>query len=162
MALVNSIKQDNAYIAALIHDVGFLAMEKHAPHDLNQSILVARTRKISIQDAMTQVCQFTHNDVNEKLVSLWKLAPYIQDVIINQNTPETAKVDPEMCGVVATAIAVAYEMGYPPIKGIEPMFTSEKFMPLINITNEQMSEVVQRARVEIEESRAHMQVSKAT
>ncbi len=160
MALINRSKQDNAYMAALIHDVGFLAMEKHAPHELNQAILIAQTRKISIVDAMQQVCQFTHKDVNVKLASLWKLAPYIQDAIANQETPEASTVDPEMCAVIAAAIAVAYEMGYPPIKGVESAFTSEKFMPLINITNDQMSEVVERARVEIEESKAHLGTSK--
>ena len=148
MAIVNRSKQDNAYMAGLIHDVGFLAMEKHAPQDLNQSILVARARKISILDAQMQTCQFTHQEVSTELTKLWKLAPYIQDTIAFQDNPGNATIDQEMCYVLAAAIAVAYEMGYPPIKGIQANYSSEQYMSLINITNAQMSEVVERAKIE--------------
>jgi HD-like signal output (HDOD) protein len=148
MAIVNRSKQDNAYMAGLIHDVGFLAMEKHAPEYLNQSILVARARKISILDAQRQTCQFTHQEVSTELAKLWKLTPYIQDAIAFQDCPESSVIDSEMCFVLAAAVAVAYEMGYPPIKGIQANYTSAQYMPLINVSNDQMSEVVERAKVE--------------
>src|SRR5205823_6598361 len=124
---------------------GFLAMEKHSPQELNQAILIARARKVSIGEALQQVCQYTHQDVSVELTRLWKLAPYIEDVITYQDNPQASTSDPEMCTVIAVAIAVAYEMGYPPVKGLQSNFSSAQYMSLINITNEQMSEVVERA-----------------
>ncbi len=153
MAKVNSSKQDNAYMAGLIHDVGFLAMERYASIDFNQAILIARNRKIGIVEAAEQVCGFSHQQVSEELSRRWKLAPYIQDVIEFQNSPQDAKVDPETCKVVALAITIAYEMGYPPIRGIEATHASDEFLPLIDFTNEQMAAVVERAKIEMGDSK---------
>ena len=149
MVEANRSKQDNAYMAGLIHNVGFLAMERHAPQELNKAILIARTRKINILDAELEACQFTHNQVSLELVKRWKLAPYIQDVIACQENPESATVDPEISRVLAVASTVAYEMGYPPIRGINAAHTSQEYLPLIDLSNEQMMDVIERAKLEL-------------
>ena len=150
MAYVNSSKQDNAFMAGLIHDVGFLAMERYAPLDFNQAILTAKSQKIGIIESAEQVCGFSHQMVNEELALRWKLAPYLIDAIVCQNCPEESKVDPEICNVVALAITIAYEMGYPPIPGIEAMRASTDFLPLVEITHEQLERIIGHAKVELE------------
>lgn len=147
MVQVNRTKQDNAYMAGLIHNVGLLAMERYAPHELNQAILISRARKINILDAEMESCKFTHNQVSLELVTRWKLAPYIQDVIACQENPSTGTVDPEVSCVLAVAETVAYEMGYPPIRGINASHTSDEYLPLIDLSNEKMMDVVERAKL---------------
>jgi HD-like signal output (HDOD) protein len=153
MIQVNRTKQDNAYMAGLIHNVGFLAMERYAPRELNQAILIARTRKINILDAEMEACKFTHNDVSLELVTRWKLAPYIRNVVACLENPSTGTVDPEISCVLAVASTVAYEMGYPPIRGINASHTSEEYLPLINVSIDQMTDVVERARLALTDTK---------
>ncbi|MEI7984815.1 MAG: HDOD domain-containing protein [Armatimonadota bacterium] len=148
MVLINRSKQDNAYMIGLIHDVGFLAMDKHSPHELNQSILAARVRHLSIVEGANQICGYNHQMVSEKLAQSWKLAPYIRDAIKYLGSPESSEIDVEMSMVLAAAKAIACEMGFPPITGLEIEFSSEQFFSKIDLTNEQMVDVVERAKIE--------------
>ncbi len=149
MVHLNRTKQDNAYMAGLIHDVGFLAMERYSPKELNKAILIARTRKIGILDAEAEAFGYTHHQVSLELVTRWKLAPYIRDVIASQENPAEAMGDPETGKVIAISNTIAYEMGYPPIRGINASHTSEEYLHLINISIDQMTDVVERAKLEI-------------
>ena len=156
MARVNRSKQDNAYMAGLIHDVGFLAMEKFAPTALNQAILVSKTRNLNIIEAEEEVCGFNHNMVSDELAQRWKLAPYLQDAIAHHNCPAESTIDEEICAVIAVANTVAYEMGCPPVRGVSGNHTSVEFLPLLNLTTEDITEIVDRAKIEIEESKSQI------
>ena len=152
MALKNSTKQDNAFMAGLMHDVGILAMEKFAPEDLARSIAHARSQTKSLEEAEQETCEYTHKMVSEDLARRWNLAPYIQDAITNQDSPANSTVDSEICNVIAVACTLANEMGYSPIRGIVSVHKSEEFLPLLDLTADQISEVVDRVKAEIEES----------
>ena len=153
MVLVNNSKQDNAFMAGLMHDVGLLAMEKFAPEDLAKSIVHARSQTKCLIEAEQEACEYTHKMVSEDLARRWNLAPYIQDAIANQESPANSMVDSEICNVVAVANTLAYEMGYPPIRGVVASHKSEEFLPSLDLTAEQITEVMDRVNAEVEESK---------
>ena len=154
MVAVNPSKQDNAFMAGLMHDVGILAMDKFAPDDLSRSISHARTQSVCLNDAEKATCDYTHKMVSEDLARRWNLAPYIQDAIANQDNPAESSVDSEICNVLAVANTLAYEMEFPPIKGIVASHKSEEFLPLLNLSPDLVTEIVDRVRSEIDESKA--------
>ena len=148
MVRVNRSKQEDAFVAGLIHDVGLLAMERFCPDEFEQAISLASSKKLSLVEAENQSCGFTHKQVSEVLAKRWTLAPFIQDAISNHDQPDKSSVDRDVCCCVAIANTLSYELGFPPVPGIQASHKSEEFLPLLELTSEVISEISEMVLIE--------------
>ena len=151
MCHVDRAKQEDAYIAGLIHDVGFLAMERFCPVEFEQAISLSTSKKMSLVDAEDQACGFTHKQVSEELAKRWVLAPFIQDAISNHDQPDKSAVDRDVCCCVAIANTLSYELGFPPIPGVQSRHNSEEFLSTLEISPEVIAEITAKVMQELAE-----------
>jgi HD-like signal output (HDOD) protein len=149
MAVVNKAKQESAFTAGLIFHVGLLAMERFSPAELNHAIGVSKSKNICLKEAEMLACGFTHKQVSEELAKKWVLAPFIIDAITNHDHPEKSTVDNEICSTVAIANTMAYEMGYPPVRGVISNHTTQGFLDRLDISVAQLSEIANKVMIEM-------------
>lgn len=154
MMFINPAKVEEAYVGGLVHDLGFLAMERFAPLQLDRAIEAAITLRAPIIMAEQQLIGYTHVEVGEVVAKRWDLAPVLTDCITNHNQPFSSTVDAEVCLAVAVGNSIAYEMGYSPIKGVPSMIASQDFIEAINMSAEAIQKVKQVVEHEIQEIEA--------
>jgi HD-like signal output (HDOD) protein len=112
-------------------------------------------------EAEEQACGFTHKQVSQELAKRWVLAPFIQDAIANHDHPDQSTVDKEVCCAVAIANTLSYEHGFPPIPGVVSSQKSDDFLSMIEITPEQVSQIVERVIAELNGDEVMTQSAKA-
>jgi putative nucleotidyltransferase with HDIG domain len=72
---------EQAYLAGLLHDLGFVVNMQVAPKGLMEAVNMARTTGCTVEDAEEKVLGITHCDSGRILADKWRLAPYIVDAI---------------------------------------------------------------------------------
>jgi HD-like signal output (HDOD) protein len=97
-------RQDQAFAAGLLHDVGLLVLASKKVEVLEESLERARTRNMSLCDAERAVLGGTHADVGACLLELWNLPQRIVEGVALHHNPSASK----FTGVSAvTAVHVA-------------------------------------------------------
>lgn len=95
---------DDAVLAALLHDVGYWVLVQECPQDLEKALDVAIADRIPIHEAETRVLGASHAEVGAYLLGLWGLPYPIVEAVARHHTPEgvrTVKFD------VLPALAIA-------------------------------------------------------
>lgn len=95
---------DDAVLAALLHDIGYWVLVQECPEDLEKALDIAIADRIPIHEAETRVLGASHAEVGAYLLGLWGLPYPIVEAVARHHTPEgvhTAKFD------VLAALAVA-------------------------------------------------------
>jgi putative nucleotidyltransferase with HDIG domain len=95
---------DDAVLAALLHDIGYWVLVQECPQDLERALDIAIADRIPIHEAETRVLGASHAEVGAYLLGLWGLPYPIVEAVARHHTPEgvhTAKFD------VLAALAVA-------------------------------------------------------
>jgi len=72
---------EQAYLAGLLHDLGFVVNMQVAPNELMQAINLARTTGCEVEDAEEKFLGLSHCYSGRRLADKWKLAPCIVDAI---------------------------------------------------------------------------------
>ncbi|MGH8201092.1 MAG: HDOD domain-containing protein [Steroidobacteraceae bacterium] len=95
---------DDAVLAALLHDIGYWVLVQECPEELEKALDIAIAERIPIHEAETRVLGASHAEVGAYLLGLWGLPYPIVEAVARHHTPEgvhTAKFD------VLAALAVA-------------------------------------------------------
>lgn len=72
---------EQAYLAGLLHDLGFVVNMQVAPKEFEEAISLARTGGMTLYEAEERVFGLTHCDTGRLLAGKWQLAPHIVDAI---------------------------------------------------------------------------------
>lgn len=161
MAYINPSKTEEAYVGGLVHDLGFLAMERFAPVQLDKAIESAITHQVPIVISEQQNIGFTHIEVGEIVAKRWGLAPVIMDCITNHNQPFSSSVDAEVVLAVAAGNAVAYELGFAPIKNVPSISIASDYIDTLSIPIENLDSIKQKVLQELLEIESAIGARKA-
>jgi HD-like signal output (HDOD) protein len=96
-------RQDRAFIAGLLHDMGILAAASFFPQQFEQAIEIAQNRPTSLIEAEHQTYASSHAEIGAFLAEWWSLPPLLVNAIAWHHQPRSTPVDEEI--VVATCLA---------------------------------------------------------
>jgi HD-like signal output (HDOD) protein len=88
---------EDAYIAAMLHDVGKLMLANNLPEQFQLALRVAREQQISFPDAEHKIFGATHAGVGAYLLGLWGMpSPIVEAVALHHspNWSETKSFEP--------------------------------------------------------------------
>jgi HD-like signal output (HDOD) protein len=88
--LANS-DHDKAYMAGLLHDIGFLVNCLVFSDEFGKAIQDALQKQIPLDEAETSTMGFTHCDTGRALAQKWYLSEDILQVITHHHTPELSQ-----------------------------------------------------------------------
>lgn len=99
---------DGCFEAALLHDLGKIALDWLFPIVFRKAAMDAEAQGISIAEAELAVFGKNHADVGGILAEHWNLPESVVDSIRCHHAPESATADPELASIVAVANALTY------------------------------------------------------
>ena len=103
---------DEAFLAALMHDIGQLALAAFYPNHASAALALARQHDLPAQQAEQTVLGIAHPQVGALLAAHWRLPPPIVRAIAHHHAPEPASPGQRLSlsGLVQVADAVAHAL----------------------------------------------------
>jgi HD-like signal output (HDOD) protein len=88
---LKGVDGDEAYMAGLMHDIGFLVNCLSFPDEFTRAMERAVREQIPFDEAELETMGFTHADTGRALSKKWHLAGNIVQVIAHHHTPEQSE-----------------------------------------------------------------------
>jgi HD-like signal output (HDOD) protein len=106
-------KADKLFVAGLLHDLGRLVLFSRAPQEAVKIFAVAKSRKMLLRDAESEVLKFDHARLGEELMRYWRYPPMLVQIVACHHHPMSADAfQLETCAVhLADYLVHAMQMG---------------------------------------------------
>jgi putative nucleotidyltransferase with HDIG domain len=88
---LGSVDGDKAYMAGLLHDIGFLVSCIAFPKELDTALALATKEQTPMHEAELTAMGFTHCDTGRALAEKWHLASDMVQVIAHHHDPEQSE-----------------------------------------------------------------------
>ena len=88
---LNGADCDKAYMAGLLHDIGFLVNCMAFPKEFAAAVEHAKQRQMPLDEAELATMGFTHGETGRALAEKWHLAPDMVQVIAHHHAPELSE-----------------------------------------------------------------------
>lgn len=99
---------DDAVLAALLHDIGYWVLVQERPRELEQALEVAIADRIPMHEAEARVLGASHAEVGAYLLGLWGLPYPIVEAVARHHTPEAVRVEKfDVLAALAVAMALS-------------------------------------------------------
>lgn len=92
---------EKAYLAGLLHDLGFIVNMLLFPEQFWQVVQTAKREKAALGLVEQRLFGFDHTLSGELLAAKWSLSADLQEVIRRHHQPDSAQVDRVLVGIVA-------------------------------------------------------------
>lgn len=99
---------DDAVLAALLHDIGYWVLVQERPRDLEKALEMAIADRIPMHEAEMRVLGASHAEVGAYLLGLWGLPYPIVEAVARHHTPEGVPIGKfDVLAALAVAMALS-------------------------------------------------------
>jgi HD-like signal output (HDOD) protein/ActR/RegA family two-component response regulator len=99
---------DDAVLAALLHDIGYWVLVQECPRDLENALEMAIADRIPPHEAEMRVLGASHAEVGAYLLGLWGLPYPIVEAVARHHTPEGVRIGKfDVLAALAVAMALS-------------------------------------------------------
>jgi HD-like signal output (HDOD) protein len=153
------VKAEEVYCAGMVHDVGFLAMDRFMPAELQSVLDAAKRGDVSFLEVEMEANGFTHAMVGGVLAQRWGLSSLIKHAIEFHHNPLDDADYYETTSIVAAANALAYQAGFPNHCRPESTELPPDVATTIDLPEEQLALVRQVTAQEVAKAEAAFKVA---
>lgn len=104
-------KAEELYIAGMMHDVGYLVLDRFCPGELDEAIRVCRIENISLVESEFKQYGFDHGEVGGLLAQKWGLPKPLENAIRYHHRVMEDTEHQEMTAIVSMADGIAHAAG---------------------------------------------------
>lgn len=114
-AVQEEVGTDQAYTAALLHDIGKMALDT-SRHGLFTALVgLAETKHIRYSLIEMSALSFGHGEIGAALAGRWNLPPMLCEAIACHHAPHAAALNPKLAATVSLANEIAHFLSdFPP------------------------------------------------
>ena len=99
---------EDAVLAALLHDIGYWLLVQERPRDLEKALEVAIAERIPMYEAEARVLGASHAEVGAYLLGIWGLPYSIVEAVARHHTPECVRAERfDVLAALAVAMALS-------------------------------------------------------
>ncbi|MGA2400109.1 MAG: HDOD domain-containing protein [Syntrophobacteraceae bacterium] len=109
-------RNEEAYLAGLMHDVGKAALFLRSPAVMRDVMQEVYNDGADFLDVEQRMLGFTHADVGRMIADKWRFALDIEDAIANHHQPGQARSAPELTQIVSLANSVCHKLEVGPTR----------------------------------------------
>ncbi len=145
---------DGCFEAALLHDMGKIALDWLYPTEFRQAAAEAQKESISIAEVEQRVFGMTHALIGARLADHWNLPESVVEAVQFHHNPDAATVDKDLTRIVAAANYLSYRAGLgESSNGCVPVLTESLKLQLglTDETCEAVTEELNKNRSKIED-----------
>jgi HD-like signal output (HDOD) protein len=154
-------KAEDIYSAALMHDVGYLVLDRFAPGELDQALQYAREQGIHLHQAEQLLFDFDHAQVGGLLAERWGLGGSMKNAIRYHHSPMDDPDYMEFTCFVTLADTLADQCGFTNnVRNATPEIDLE-LLAVIGIAEEQLDVVRNVITAEVEKAQEALQIKSA-
>ncbi len=103
-----TVWNDDAVLAALLHDIGYWVLLQECPQDLEKAVEMAIADRIPIHEAEKRVLGASHAEVGAYLLGLWGLPYPIVEAVARHHTPDGVRIGKfDVLAALAVAMALS-------------------------------------------------------
>jgi HD-like signal output (HDOD) protein len=101
------VSTDDAWLAGLLHDIGYWILVQECPRELKEALDVARTEGLPLFECERRIIGATHAEIGAYLLGLWGLPYSVVEAVALHHTPATvAPHGYDLLGALAVAHAL--------------------------------------------------------
>jgi HD-like signal output (HDOD) protein len=104
-------KAEELYIAGMMHDVGYLVLDRFYPNELDEAIRTAQADKVSVCDAETKLLGFNHGTVGGLLAQKWGLPAPLEHAIKYHHCVSEDTEHQQLSAIISVADFLAHSAG---------------------------------------------------
>jgi len=106
------VRQDHAFVAGLLHDMGKLAAASFFHPQFEKAIALAKRKKCPLSDAEVEVYGTQHAQLGGFLAEWWALPPFIVNAILWHHQPQFTPTDKDVITATHVANLLSYQFNY--------------------------------------------------
>ncbi len=107
-AVQEEIGTDQAYTAALLHDIGKMALDTSRHALFTALVGMAETKGVRYSVLEPRALPFGHGEIGAALAVRWNLPPMLSEAIAFHHTPRAAELNPKLTATVCLANEIAH------------------------------------------------------
>ncbi len=100
------------YMIGLLHDMGWLGLERHCPDELDKILHLIRQHDIDEVRAEVSVLGFDSTDIGGVMARQWRLGDRIVDAITHHRNPAEAESNQDAARILNVANGIAHQAGF--------------------------------------------------
>jgi putative nucleotidyltransferase with HDIG domain len=101
------VSPDDAWLAGLLHDIGYWILIEECPRELAQAIELSRTQGLSLFECERRTVGASHAEVGAYLLGLWGVPLPIVEAVAHHHTPRAIVTDGyDLLGALAVSHAL--------------------------------------------------------
>lgn len=129
---------EELYLAGLMHDIGFLALDVLMPNELDVVVRTALTEKSPLHEIEQNFYRWDHSDAGGALASKWGLPPVLSDTIRYHHRPLEANEHLQHTCVIALANDIAHQCGFTNHANTANYETTPMILGIIGLSEEEI------------------------
>ena len=157
------VSAEELYSAAMLHDIGFIVMERFLPNELSAAMTLAQEAKIELHEAERQTLGFDHTEVGGLLAEKWGLSDHMYHAIRYHHSVMEDPMNYETTHIVSASNTLAHQCGFSTFP-LPPEFVPEfDFMVLstVDLPEEQLEIIRIVLNQEVRRAQDHLMISAA-
>lgn len=107
----DTIPQDQAYIAGILHDIGEVILSQQRRDEFTRVLVLARERGLDLHQAEMEVFGTSHAEVGGLLAEQWRFPEIFTDVICHHHDANTAAMSP-LTHLISIADKICLNVGF--------------------------------------------------
>ncbi len=150
------IKPENAFVGALMHEVGRLLMFRNLPQTSIETILYANANRLPIYEAEKEIFGYCHSTVAAELLKKWNLPQNIAEGIRHQYIPTTTTTTTTettilLSSIINLANCMSMALDFPPAGVTIFPGLNEKSWEIIGLEADDLKEIAKSALDKIQQ-----------
>lgn len=143
---------EDAFVAALLHDVGKLVMLQHFPEDVDDLTRAANEQQLTWRGCEEVLFPINHATIGRALFRAWDFPEGVVEAVACHHEPENASRHAELASLVHLADYFSYHMEAGCPGAVPARVHSQDAATLLGLTPDTASQILERAREEFAES----------
>lgn len=131
---------DEAFIAGLLHDIGYVVLDQGGPSQLAAHIKAKLKTGIGNAGKTISELALSHEEIGALLIKQWNIPASIGEAIRHHHHPERAKINPALTAIVHTADVLSKRLPWGVVEDVSETTVSAQAVQLLRLDNSLFSE----------------------
>ncbi|MBX3097463.1 MAG: HDOD domain-containing protein [Fimbriimonadaceae bacterium] len=146
------VKAEELFSAGMMHDIGYLVMDRFVSSDLDCSIEAAQANGAMLHEIELNEIGFNHAEAGGLLAEKWGLTPIVSSAIRNHHDPFSDEANLQTTCIIHVADALAHQCGFENQSAGVTYELSDETKQIVGLPDEQYDSIRKVMTLEVQKA----------